>query len=70
VRLGRGSHRLAAEPRRVTAESIEASAGVWAGAVDIVGPGTGHNMAAALGLGLKPGDLALSLGSAHRAKRQ
>jgi xylulokinase len=54
----------------VTAESIEASAGVWAGAVDIVDPGTGDNMAAALGLGLKPGDLALSLGSAHRAKRQ
>ncbi len=28
-----------------------------------VGPGTGDNMAAALGLGLRPGDLALSLGT-------
>ena len=38
-------------------------AGEWVGAVGIVGPGTGDNMAAALGLGLKPGDLALSLGT-------
>ena len=28
-----------------------------------VGPGTGDNMAAALGLGLRPGDVALSLGT-------
>lgn len=33
----------------------------------IVGPGTGDNMAAALGLGLRPGDLALSLGTSGTA---
>jgi xylulokinase len=41
------------------------AAGEWAGAV--VGPGTGDNMAAALGLGLRPGDLALSLGTSGTA---
>jgi xylulokinase len=40
-------------------------AGSWHGAV--VGPGTGDNMAAALGLGLRPGDLALSLGTSGTA---
>ncbi len=40
-------------------------AGAWRGAV--VGPGTGDNMAAALGLGLRPGDLALSLGTSGTA---
>lgn len=33
----------------------------------IVGPGTGDNMAAALGLGLRPGDVALSLGTSGTA---
>ena len=41
------------------------TAGEWEGAV--VGPGTGDNMAAALGLGLRPGDLALSLGTSGTA---
>ncbi len=41
------------------------AAGEWHGAV--VGPGTGDNMAAALGLGLRPGDLALSLGTSGTA---
>jgi xylulokinase len=36
-------------------------AGEWQGAV--VGPGTGDNMAAALGLGLEPGDVVVSLGT-------
>lgn len=36
-------------------------AGDWHGA--IVGPGTGDNMAAALGLGLEPGDVVVSLGT-------
>src|SRR5690606_27568862 len=36
-------------------------AGTWNGAV--VGPGTGDNMAAALGVGLRPGDVAVSLGT-------
>lgn len=36
-------------------------AGHWNGA--IVGPGTGDNMAAALGLGLEPGDVAVSIGT-------
>ena len=33
----------------------------------LVAPGTGDNMAAALGLGLRPGDLALSLGTSGTA---
>src|SRR5213078_2891950 len=41
------------------------AAGEWNGAV--VGPGTGDNMAAALGLGLRPGDLALSFGPSGTA---
>ncbi len=41
------------------------AAGDWDGAV--VGPGTGDNMAAALGLGLRPGDLAVSLGTSGTA---
>ena len=36
-------------------------AGRWRGAV--VGPGTGDNMAAALGMGLRPGDVAVSIGT-------
>ena len=40
-------------------------AGEWEGAV--VAPGTGDNMAAALGLGLRTGDLALSLGTSGTA---
>ena len=40
-------------------------AGEWEGMV--VGPGTGDNMAAALGLGLRPGDVALSLGTSGTA---
>lgn len=42
-----------------------AVAGEWEGLV--VGPGTGDNMAAALGLGLRTGDLALSLGTSGTA---
>lgn len=41
------------------------AAGDWNGAV--VAPGTGDNMAAALGLGLRPGDLALSFGTSGTA---
>jgi xylulokinase len=37
-------------------------AGEWEGGA-VVGPGTGDNMAAALGLGLRPGDVAVSLGT-------
>ncbi len=37
------------------------AAGEWRGA--IVGPGTGDNMAAALGVGLRPGDAAISIGT-------
>jgi xylulokinase len=43
----------------------DAVAGEWEGMA--VGPGTGDNMAAALGLGLRPGDLALSLGTSGTA---
>jgi len=42
-----------------------AAAGAWGGAV--VAPGTGDNMAAALGLGLRPGDVAISLGTSGTA---
>jgi xylulokinase len=41
------------------------AAGEWKGMV--VGPGTGDNMGAALGLGLRPGDLALSFGTSGTA---
>jgi xylulokinase len=37
------------------------AAGHWRGAV--VGPGTGDNMAGALGVGLRPGDVAISIGT-------
>ena len=44
-----------------------AIAGEWRGAGITVAAGTGDNMAAALGLGLRPGDLALSLGTSGTA---
>lgn len=40
-----------------------AVAGRWESADALVGPGTGDNMAASLGLGLSPGDIAVSLGT-------
>jgi xylulokinase len=42
-------------------------AGDWAAGGAMVGPGTGDNMAAALGLGLRPGDLVVSLGTSGTA---
>jgi xylulokinase len=45
----------------------DAVAGEWGATATAVGPGTGDNMAAALGLGLRPGDLALSLGTSGTA---
>ena len=45
----------------------DAVAGEWRGAGIPVAAGTGDNMAAALGLGLRPGDLALSLGTSGTA---
>jgi xylulokinase len=45
----------------------DAVAGEWAATRSLVAPGTGDNMAAALGLGLRPGDLALSLGTSGTA---
>jgi len=42
-------------------------AGEWSAAGAIIGPGTGDNMAAALGLGLRRGDLVLSLGTSGTA---
>jgi xylulokinase len=47
--------------------SPTSEAGRWIGHEAMVGPGTGDNMAAALGLGLEPGDLALSLGTSGTA---
>jgi xylulokinase len=44
-----------------------AVAGEWAGTGAVVAAGTGDNMAAALGLGLRPGDLVLSLGTSGTA---
>jgi xylulokinase len=44
-----------------------APAGEWAEAAAVVAPGTGDNMAAALGLGVRPGDLVLSLGTSGTA---
>jgi xylulokinase len=45
----------------------DAVAGEWAASGTMVAPGTGDNMAAALGLGLRRGDLALSLGTSGTA---
>ena len=45
----------------------DATAGEWRGAGITVAAGTGDNMAAALGLGLRAGDLALSLGTSGTA---
>ena len=42
-------------------------AGEWVATGAVVAPGTGDNMAAALGLGLRPGDRALSLGTSGTA---
>jgi xylulokinase len=42
-------------------------AGEWAAGGSVVAPGTGDNMAAALGLGLSRGDLALSFGTSATA---
>jgi len=42
-------------------------AGSWQEVGAVVAPGTGDNMAAALGLGLGPGDLAISLGTSGTA---
>jgi xylulokinase len=42
-------------------------AGEWTGTGAVVAPGTGDNMAAALGLGVRPGDLVLSLGTSGTA---
>ena len=44
-----------------------AVAGEWKGVGPAVAPGTGDNMAAALALGLRPGDLVLSLGTSGTA---
>ena len=43
--------------------SGEASAALGLGTGVVVGPGSGDNMGAALGLGLKPGDVVVSLGT-------
>jgi xylulokinase len=45
----------------------DAVAGEWSETGATVAPGTGDNMAAALGLGLRTGDLALSLGTSGTA---
>jgi xylulokinase len=45
----------------------DAVAGEWGGRGTRVAPGTGDNMAAALGLGLRPGDLLLSMGTSGTA---
>jgi len=53
------------EPLLPEVVSPHEAAGEWNGAV--VAPGTGDNMAAALGLGLRAGDLALSMGTSGTA---
>lgn len=49
------------EPAGLLSPSAAADLGLSTGVV--VGPGTGDNMGAALGLGLRPGDVAISLGT-------
>lgn len=53
------------EPAGKLGDDAAAELGLDAGIV--VGPGTGDNMAAALGLGLQPGDVAISLGTSGTA---
>jgi xylulokinase len=43
--------------------SRQGEEGLDVGAIDVVGPGTGDNMAAALGIGLAPGQACISLGT-------
>ena len=50
-----------------TCSAPDTVAGKWRGAGILVGPGTGDNMAGALGLGLRPGDLSLSFGTSGTA---
>lgn len=55
------------EPLLPTVLGPTEAAGAWAATGAVVGPGTGDNMGAALGLGLAPGDLALSFGTSATA---
>ena len=63
--LGLVDDALVAEDLLPEVLSPAAVAGEWQGLV--VAPGTGDNMAAALGLGLRPGDLLLGLGTSGTA---
>ncbi|MFF4234715.1 xylulokinase [Actinomadura geliboluensis] len=53
-----------AEPPRVAAPGERVGETSWGAAL---GPGTGDNMAAALGLGLRPGDVVVSIGTSGTA---
>ncbi|GGV27781.1 xylulokinase [Actinomadura cremea] len=53
-----------AEPPRVAAPGERVGTTPWGAAL---GPGTGDNMGAALGLGLRPGDVVLSIGTSGTA---
>jgi xylulokinase len=55
------------EPMLPEVLAPDATAGQWAATGALVAPGTGDNMAAALGLGLEPGDLVLSFGTSGTA---
>jgi xylulokinase len=67
--VGHGSHLLALLPRVLgptePAGPVTAPELHWRGLGPnvVVGPGTGDNMAGALGLGLEPGDVAISIGT-------
>jgi xylulokinase len=54
---------------RILPEVIDPAspAGTWPVTGAVVAPGTGDNMAAALGVGLRPGDVALSVGTSGTA---
>ncbi|UDY34950.1 xylulokinase [Dermatobacter hominis] len=54
-------------PMLPTVRASTEAAGEWVPTGALVGAGTGDNMAAALGLALRPGDLALSLGTSGTA---
>ena len=47
--------------------TADAASGLGLGDAVLIGPGTGDNMGAALGLGLKPGDTVISLGTSGTA---
>jgi xylulokinase len=67
--LGLVDDRMEWEPKLPAVLKPFEVAGEWPAVGALVGPGTGDNMAAALGVGLRAGDLLLSFGTSATASR-